>query len=57
VLQDQLAKGRERDQKINTLQFLINQAQQPVKTDLDIVKSMAPDDMEVLLWKDVLEGE
>jgi hypothetical protein len=56
ALQRQLAEERERDRMVSTLQFQIHQAQQSVKTDLDLAKAMAPDDMVDDLWKDVLEG-
>jgi hypothetical protein len=35
---------REKDQRINCLHFQINQAQQLVKTDVELAKSMAPND-------------
>jgi hypothetical protein len=57
ALQSKFANAREKDQKINCLHFQINQAQQSVKTDLELAKAMAPSNMNNdELWKDVLEG-
>jgi hypothetical protein len=56
ALQSQFAEAREKDRKITCLHFQINQAQQSVKTDIDLAKAMAPNDMDDELWKDVLDG-
>jgi hypothetical protein len=56
AMQSQSAEAREKDRKINSLYFQINQAQQSVKTDIDLAKAMAPNDLNDELWKDVLEG-
>jgi hypothetical protein len=56
ALQSKFSDAREKDQKINCLHFQINQAQQSVKTDIELAKAMAPGNMNDELWKDVLEG-
>jgi hypothetical protein len=45
TLQSKFADAIEKDRKINCLHFQINQAQQSVKTDLELAKAMGPDNM------------
>jgi hypothetical protein len=42
ALQSKFAEAREKDQRTNCLHFQINQAQQLVKTDIELAKAMAP---------------
>jgi hypothetical protein len=41
---------REGPQDQHFAEFLIDQAQQSIKTDIDLAKAIAPDDMEDNLW-------